>query len=139
MPASRKPKKSRRADRVPELTPADFDALADRATPPIGLAAPARPLIGLTPAASPAGPGLTAPPEPVPPLDATPLDATPLDATPLDAVPGEPSGSDRVDREPPSAALAPTAGPTASGRGKGFSSGRTPRAGAARQYAFRRR
>ncbi|QOC90794.1 hypothetical protein [Micromonospora craniellae] len=101
-------------NRGAERPPAGLDALADRAAPPIG--SPAQ-------AGGVAAPlGLTAPAALAPLRD-----------------PVEPSTPDRPDdRESPRAQVARTTGPAVSGRGKGYSAGRSQRAGATRQYAFRR-
>ncbi|MER5458536.1 hypothetical protein ABT008_27580 [Micromonospora sp. NPDC002389] len=125
MPASRKPKKSRSAARVSEVTPPDLDASTDALTPPIGREFPAQPGGFAVPS------GLDAPAA----LAAlhSPAGLAPL-SDPLD-----PSMPDRSeDREVPRAQVARTTGPTVTRRGKGYGSGRPQRAGAARQYAFRR-
>ncbi|GGM56672.1 hypothetical protein GCM10011608_46890 [Micromonospora sonchi] len=110
MPASRKPKKSRTSP-VPNLTPADLAAAAAAAAPPVPVALTS---------------SLAAPADPlaVDPLAVEPTAPARLPASDRSAAP--------VDR-----AAAPTAGPPAD-RGKGFSVGRTQRAGAVRRYAFRR-
>ncbi|MFI7080894.1 hypothetical protein ACIBO1_26675 [Micromonospora sp. NPDC049903] len=143
MPASRKPKKSRGAARVSEVTPPDFDASTDALTPPIGREFPAQPGGFAVP------PGLDAPtalaalhsPAGLAPLH-SPAGLVPLrDSAGLAPLrdPLDPSMPDRSeDREVPRAQVARTTGPTVTRRGKGYDSGRPQRAGAARQYAFRR-
>ncbi|MGW0506308.1 hypothetical protein [Micromonospora sp. NPDC003241] len=152
MPASRKPKKSRGAARVSEVTPPDFDASTDALTPPIGREFPAQPggfavpsgldapaalaalhaPAGLVPLHDPAGGAALHAPAGLSPLR-DPAGLAPL-RDPLD-----PSIPDRSeDREVPRAQVARSTGPTVTRRGKGYGSGRPQRAGAARQYAFRR-
>ncbi len=140
MPASRKSRKPRTTP-VPDLTPADLAkaAAADPPASPVALTPPASPValnppggsVALTPSGAPVA--LTS--SGVPVALGAPVGFTPS----VDREPVEPSvpASDRpaapVDR-----AVHPKGGPPASGRGRGFSSGRPQRAGQGRQYAFRR-
>ena len=136
MPASRKSRKPRTTP-VPDLTPADLAkaAAADPPASPVALTPPGGP-VALTPPGAPVA--LTS--SGVSVALGAPLGFAPsVDQESVDREPVGPSvpASDRL-AEPVDRAVHPKGGPPASGRGRGFSSGRPQRAGQGRQYAFRR-